>query len=89
MQRYFSNKKEYNKLLIDPMDNNHIKNVMRMNEKDEVEIIYENKAYLCELLFIDYNIYGEIIKEIDSISNNYELIIAMALIKNDKFDWFI
>ena len=39
MQRYFTNKKEENILILNEEDSYHIIKVMRMKEKDRVEII--------------------------------------------------
>jgi len=49
MQQYFSTSKKNNTLYLNNDDLNHIKNVMRMKEKDEVIIVYEDKSYICSL----------------------------------------
>ena len=49
MQQYFSKNKKDNTLYLDNNDLNHIKNVMRMKENDEVIVVYEEKSYICNL----------------------------------------
>lgn len=49
MQQYFSKKKYNNTLYLDKEDLNHIKNVMRMKENDEIIVVYDNKSYICTL----------------------------------------
>lgn len=49
MQQYFSKKKENNTLFLDSSDLNHIKNVMRMKENDEVIIVHDKSSYICSL----------------------------------------
>ena len=49
MQQYFSKNRKDNTLYLDNNDLNHIKNVMRMKENDEVIVVYEEKSYICNL----------------------------------------
>ena len=49
MQQYFSTSKKDNTLFLNNNDLNHIKNVMRMKENDEVIIVYGNNSYVCNL----------------------------------------
>ena len=49
MQQYFSTSKKDNTLYLDKDDLNHIKNVMRMKENDEVIVVYEDSSYICSL----------------------------------------
>ncbi len=49
MQQYFGVDKKDNNLILNKDELNHIKNVMRMKENDEVIIVYDNKSYICNL----------------------------------------
>ena len=49
MQQYFAKSKDNNILHLNPDDLNHIKNVMRMKENDEVIVVYEDTSYICNL----------------------------------------
>lgn len=46
MQRYFGIRKEDNKLYLCNSDYHHIKNVMRMDDGDLVEVVVDNNLYL-------------------------------------------
>ena len=49
MQRYFVKKKENNTFLLEESDVRHIKKVMRMNINDNIEVVYNNKLYICKI----------------------------------------
>ena len=49
MQQYFGKDKKDNTIYLNNDYLNHIKNVMRMKENDEVIVAYENKSYICSL----------------------------------------
>ena len=46
MQQYFGTSKKDNTLLLNKDDLNHIKNVMRMKENDEIIVVYDDKSYI-------------------------------------------
>lgn len=84
MQRYFAKDIEDNKITLSNSDMHHIKNVMRMKENDEVEVVYDKKTYLCNL---DNNL--EL--HIESIINEdkelqKEIIAIIGLVKEQKMD---
>ena len=45
MQRYFAKRREQNNLILEESDIHHIKNVMRMNINDKIEVVYD-KVYI-------------------------------------------
>lgn len=49
MQRYFTEVKKDNLFLLKDEDLYHIKTVMRMNVNDKIEVIYNEKLYICKL----------------------------------------
>lgn len=49
MQRYFGIEKQDNNIILESGDMYHIKKVMRMKEKDKIEVVIEGKLYLCQL----------------------------------------
>lgn len=53
MQRYFSELKKDNMLILSKDDLYHIKTVMRMKE-DYIEVVYNNQLHICKL-DKDYN----------------------------------
>lgn len=86
MQRYFAIDKENNKLILKDADAYHIKTVMRMQENNEIEVIYNSKLYLCTITNIN-NIELTITKELESNNElNKEIIVAVGLVKEQKMD---
>ena len=49
MQRYFSNLKQDNYLILTKEDLYHIKTVMRMKQGDNIEVVYDHKLHICQL----------------------------------------
>ena len=49
MQQYFAKSKEKDTLFLNQYDLNHIKNVMRMKENDNVIVVFDNISYVCSL----------------------------------------
>jgi len=66
---------------------NHIKSVLRMHTKQNFRIFNENSGeYLAEIIgFTRQKLRIKINKKLREISNDSELILAMSLIKPDKF----
>lgn len=87
MQRYFAKEyKEKDKLILSSGDIHHIKNVMRMKENDLIEVVFNNKVYICritnlESLSLEIN---NVIEEDNKL--NIDLTIAIALVKEQKMD---
>jgi len=84
MQRYFAKEKEDNKFILLDTDLHHIKKVMRMECGDNIEVVYNEKIYLCNIIE-NYEI--EINKEIDENNElDIDITIAIGLVKEQKFD---
>ena len=85
MQRYFA--KEFNnKIILHDGDIHHIRNVMRMKIGDFVEIVYDNKVYICKLDGIDpVELTVDRVCE-DGGKLNFDITIAVALVKEQKMD---
>lgn len=82
MQRYFA--KNENLDLYDS-DIHHIKTVMRMKENDLIEVVYDQKLYLCQITNIN-NLKFTILKNEEFTNNLPNLTVAVALVKEQKFD---
>lgn len=85
MQRYFA--KEYkDNLILRDSDIHHINKVMRMNINDKIEVVHNNKLYICKIISINpFNI--EIEEEIAEENKlNLDLTIAIGLVKEQKMD---
>ncbi|MBQ7141002.1 MAG: 16S rRNA (uracil(1498)-N(3))-methyltransferase [Bacilli bacterium] len=87
MQRYFVKNKENNKFILEQSDIHHIKNVMRMNDKDKIEVVYEEKLYICEINNVKDNLEVTLLEEkIDNNELPIEITIAFSLVKEEKVD---
>lgn len=84
MQRYFSNNKDSNELFLNNDDIYHIKTVMRLKTSDLVEIVYNNKLYICE---IEDNYRFMIKEEIDiKKTDKPYVVLVIPLLKEAKMD---
>lgn len=86
MQRYFSNLKKDNCLILNSDDLYHIKTVMRMKE-DLIEVVYQNKLHICKL-DKDYN--ALIVEEKDDV--NYKKIrytLCIPLLQEQKMSFVL
>ncbi len=88
MQRYFALDKN---LKISDDDKHHIINVMRMKEKDKIEIVYDKAIYLCEIVKIEKK--DVIYKVKEKIEKDNELkikvTIAVSLVNEKKLDFIL
>ena len=87
MQRYFSEVKKDNLFLLKDEDLYHIKTVMRMNINDEIEVVYEQKVYICKL---DKN-YNAIIEQV--IENNkvkkMNYVLCVPILQEQKMSFIL
>ena len=90
MQRYFTDKLKDNVFTLNNDDYYHIKTVMRMNECDKIEVVYQKEVYLCSLEFNDNNIIIHKEKKVDSKELlNKEIILVIPLLKETKMDYIL
>ncbi len=87
MQRYFSNKLIDNKFELNKDDLYHILRVMRMRSGDNIEVVYNNEVYICNLEVVNNEVnvfvnYKEEQKEI----NDVEKVLIIPLLKENKMD---
>ncbi len=86
MQRYFTKNED---LSITEKDIHHIKNVMRMQVNDKIEIVHNKKVYLAKIKTINpFSI--EVIQELeDNNELDVEITIAFGLVKEQKMDMIL
>ena len=87
MQRYFAIEKKDNKFILDNKDLHHIKNVMRMKDDEEIEVVFNEKLYRCSINYnndIDINIIDEIISE--NSEDKLKISIIVPVLKEHKMD---
>lgn len=90
MQRYFTDKLKDNVFTLNNDDYYHIKTVMRMNESNNIEVVYQKEVYLCSLEFNDNNIIIHKEKKVDSKELlNKEIILVIPLLKETKMDYIL
>lgn len=90
MQRYFAVKREENRFILEASDYHHIKTVMRMNDHDQIEVVYDQKVYLCCLENVKNQPMICIEKEqtIDSDSMP-KVTLIIPLLKEQKMDFIL
>lgn len=86
MQRYFAKNKEEDKLILRDSDIRHIKKVMRMKTADKIEVVYDSKLYLCKIVNIDDFDIAILEEKEEDNELAVEIVIAIALVKEQKFD---
>lgn len=87
MQRYFSNKRIDDKLILNDNDIYHIKTVMRMKDNDEIIVVYEKIAYLCCLENVKKNVEIRIKKELEKVDyHTPEITLIIPILKEQKMD---
>lgn len=86
MQRYFSNKLNNNKFILNNDDIYHITRVMRMKDNDKIEVVYEKEVYLCGLSF-NNDIEVNVIKKVEDYKeDNIQITLIVPLLKENKMD---
>lgn len=88
MQRYFAVDKDLN---ISDKDKHHIINVMRMKLNDKIEIVYDEKVYMCEIDDISKKDVSYSVKDIIDINNELpvKVTIAVSLVNEKKLDFIL
>ncbi len=93
MHRFFVNKEKIQdkKAIIENKDFNHIKNVLRMQIGENLEISSEKKLYLGEIeRILEDHILIDILEEKDSVyRSNIEITLFQGLAKGSKMDLII
>lgn len=87
MQRYFAKEKVDNYFLLNDDDLYHIKTVMRMNKNDKVEVVYQEKLYICSVNL--QTMHFEIINVNKSDENKQNIILILPLLKEQKMDFVL
>ena len=88
MQRYFAVDKDLN---ISDKDKHHIIIVMRMKLNDKIEIVYNEKVYMCEINDISKKDVSYSVKDIIDVNNELPLkvTIAVSLVNEKKLDFIL
>lgn len=90
MQRYFVSKNNKNQFILSESDTYHITKVMRMNLGDQIEIVYNNTTYICEITCLTPYVEAFIIKEVlERNELNCMVTIVQSLVKEQKMDYIL
>ena len=85
MQQYYGISKKDNNLYLDKEELNHIKNVMRMKENDQIIVVYDNKSYICNL---NKDLLSASIKEVfKEEENNSSFRVYVPLLNDEKLSY--
>ena len=86
MQRYFVKEKNNENFILENSDIHHIKKVMRYKNNDKIEVVYNQKVYLCNIDNIDTLKLTVIEEHEEDRESQIKLTIAVALVQEQKFD---
>lgn len=86
MQRYFAKEYNNNIITLNNGDIHHIKNVMRMKIGDSIEVVYDNKLFICRIECLEpLSICIDKVNE-DGNKLGLDITIAIGLVKEQKMD---
>lgn len=90
MQRYFTNNKVDDNLVLSDSDSYHILRVMRMNLNGRIEIVYNNDLYICEIVDTNPTVIARIISKEDNKNElSFDITIVQSLVKEQKMDYIL
>ena len=86
MQRYFAHINHQSQVGLSKEDEHHLLHVMRMKTNDEIEVVEDEKLYLCRIDTIN-PLKISVVHEIASdVEINEDVTLLFALTKGDKID---
>ncbi len=87
MQRYFAKQKSENYFILNEDDIYHIQTVMRMDEHDKIQVVCDEKVYLCCLENVNKTLQIRLEKELEIPQNKMpKITIIIPLLKEHKMD---
>ncbi len=86
MQRYFAKTKEDNNLILYDTDWHHIKNVMRNQPDDIIEVVYNNIVYHAKIKNIENKLLEIVSESKEDKENKIDLTVAISLVNEQKMD---
>lgn len=86
MQRYFSKKRENEQLELSSDDIYHITRVMRMKEKEQIEVVYNSIVFICEVSVNEFPFVKIVKEEKNRIDNSKKINLIIPLLKEQKMD---
>lgn len=90
MQRYFSDNCLNNIFTLSKEDSYHITKVMRFKIGEKIEIVYNNKTCISEIISLEPNVTARIIDEIiENTEISYNVTLVQSLVKEQKMDYIL
>lgn len=90
MQRYFGVGKKEMQMILAPGDLYHIKTVMRMHSNDQIEVVYNQKLFLCCIDFVNGEVIVNIKKELETKSDFMKhIVLVIPVLKEQKMDFIL
>lgn len=90
MQRYFSDNCLNNIFTLSKEDSYHITKVMRFKIGEKIEIVYNNKTCISEIISLEQNVTARIIDEIiEDTEISYNVTLVQSLVKEQKMDYIL
>ncbi len=86
MQRYFSDEKQDDKFILSKDAWHHIKNVMRMQDGDKIEIVYQNELYICKVNVNDITL---VYKKENMFQDKRNIVLIIPILKEQKMDYIL
>lgn len=87
MQRYFAKEKKEDTFILEPLDYHHIKNVMRMKEKEKIEVVIDGILYLACVQNIDEDLSISLLQKIEEIQpEKVKKCLCIPYLKEQKMD---
>ena len=87
MQRYFNKQKMDNEFIMNENDSYHINKVMRMRIGEQIEIVCDEKVYVCEITNLNNFVVAKIIGEMkEEHELGIKITICQSLVNEQKMD---
>ena len=89
MQRYFAKEKKDDNFILEASDYHHIKNVMRMKDGDNIEVVYRDNLYLAKIENIEEKIITKIKEIKEKQDKRPSITLYIPLLKEQKMDYIL
>ncbi|AUM62574.1 RsmE family RNA methyltransferase [Spiroplasma monobiae] len=90
MNSFFLGELNKNVFEIKNEDFHHIKNVIKLREKEQILCIFDNSKYLCEITQIsDNTCFAQIVSKIQDHKKQYRVNLILGIIREQKWDFVL
>ena len=90
MQRYFTSDYSNNMFTLSLEDTYHITKVMRYKLGEKIEIVYDAKTYISEIVELNPEVKAKMLEEIQEDSEiSFNVTLVQSLVKEQKMDYIL